>query len=71
MLIRVIGSGVLGRFKIESYFHIGFYIIVNLFLSWVKSISVTRLGKSRIIESVLKFEYLCNLFIFLRKEVCA
>lgn len=69
-------SGVLGQFKLGFCAYIGFYIIVDAFLSRVNSRSlVTRSGEYRIIGSVLytynhyrtvKVEYsrsLCPLYI--------
>jgi hypothetical protein len=46
-------SGISGRFKIGFYVHIGFYIIVDPFLSRVKSDSVIKSGVYRVFRSVL------------------
>ena len=46
-------SCVLGQFKIGFCVHIDFLIILNSFWSWVKSNSVTRSYKYRIIGSIL------------------
>ena len=47
------GFSISGRFKIGFCAPIDFYIIVNPFLSWVKSGSVTRLGEYKVIRFVL------------------
>lgn len=47
------GSGVSGRFKIGFCVHIGFYIIIDPFLSRVKSNSVIKSDAYRVIRSCL------------------
>ena len=42
-------SGVLNQFIIEFCIHVGFYIIINLFLSWVKSGFDIRSNEYRIV----------------------
>ena len=48
------GLGVSCQFKIGFYVYISFYLIVNPFLSRVKSGSISESGGYRIIGSVLK-----------------
>ena len=44
---------VFDQFKIESYIHVDFYIILNSFKGWVKLDLVLKSDKYRVIESVL------------------